>query len=154
MDKHIFILFSACGADETDITHYATVNKSKLLYSLFFVFTRLSQTFPFCGFILTSVQCSAESKAETNRAVAYQELHRKNVCHYQFTSDRLERPEMSNDIYHNVLKTDIQGIDEERVEINESEDDFRTRTDSNINRQQLLQRTGNGNISLLNNKKK
>lgn len=51
MDKYIFILFSACGADETDITHYATVNKSKLLYSLFFVFTRLSQTFPFCGFI-------------------------------------------------------------------------------------------------------
>ncbi|XP_073730768.1 uncharacterized protein [Misgurnus anguillicaudatus] len=51
---------------------------------------------------------------------------------------------MSDDIYHNVLNTEIQGTDREEmmVDIYESGDDLRTQTDSNTNRQQPIQSTG------------
>nr|XP_055064555.1 C-type lectin domain family 6 member A-like [Misgurnus anguillicaudatus] len=51
---------------------------------------------------------------------------------------------MSDDIYHNVLNTEIQGTDREEmmVVIYESGDDLRTQTDSNTNRQQPIQSTG------------
>ncbi|XP_065146222.2 uncharacterized protein [Paramisgurnus dabryanus] len=59
---------------------------------------------------------------------------------------------MSEDIYSNELKTEIQEIDKEKVEmmvdIYESADDFRTQIDSNTNRQQPLQSTGSENVRM------
>ncbi|XP_073672067.1 uncharacterized protein [Paramisgurnus dabryanus] len=51
---------------------------------------------------------------------------------------------MSDEIYNNVLKTEIQVTDrmEMMVVIYESGDDLQTQTDSNTNKQQLLQSTG------------
>ncbi|XP_073730324.1 uncharacterized protein [Misgurnus anguillicaudatus] len=55
---------------------------------------------------------------------------------------------MSDDIYHNVLNTEIHGTDrmEMMVDIYESGDDLRTQTDSNTNRQQPLQSTGSEHV--------
>nr|XP_055064553.1 natural killer cells antigen CD94-like [Misgurnus anguillicaudatus] len=55
---------------------------------------------------------------------------------------------MSDDIYHNVLNTEIQGTDrvEMMVDIYESGDDLRTQTDSNTNKQQSLQSTGSERV--------
>ncbi|XP_065146742.2 uncharacterized protein [Paramisgurnus dabryanus] len=55
---------------------------------------------------------------------------------------------MSDDIYHNVLNTEIQGTDrmEMMVAIYESGDDLRTQTDTNTNRQQPLQSTGSERV--------
>ncbi|XP_073714317.1 C-type lectin domain family 4 member M-like isoform X2 [Misgurnus anguillicaudatus] len=57
---------------------------------------------------------------------------------------KCKRSEISKVVYHNVLKTEIQGFDrmEMMVDIYEDEDDFRTQKDSNTNRQQPLQSTG------------
>ncbi|XP_073730770.1 CD209 antigen-like protein C [Misgurnus anguillicaudatus] len=55
---------------------------------------------------------------------------------------------MSDDIYHNVLNTEIQGTDrmEMMVAIYESGDNFRTQTDSNTNKQQPLPSTGSERV--------
>nr|XP_055075116.1 uncharacterized protein LOC129454583 [Misgurnus anguillicaudatus] len=63
---------------------------------------------------------------------------------------KCKRSEISKVIYHNVLKTEIQGFDrmEMMVDIYEDEDDFRTQKDSNTNRQQPLQSTGSERVRI------
>ncbi|XP_073730325.1 uncharacterized protein [Misgurnus anguillicaudatus] len=57
---------------------------------------------------------------------------------------------MSDDIYHNVLNTEIHGTDriEATVVIYESGDDFRTHTDYNTNKQQPSLSTGSETVRM------